>query len=137
MCTSGQQGNNGAGNGPNPARRSMGGGSGVEILSEDVKVINNLIEDLSRLDPPDNPTQRRTFARHDTGFTVETEFQSGGGGSASMGKGSASGVLGSLRKTSLVSNNSKSSKQQQQQQPPTTIVPTIVEKQPGITEQVR
>lgn len=145
MCTSGQQGTNGAGNDPDTTRRTMGTG-GVEILSEDVKVINNLIEDLSRLDPTDHPTQRRVFTSHDTGFTVETEFQTGGpinggGRSASIAKGTAGGVLGPLRKTSLVSNNSRSSKQHQQQQqqslPPASVVPSLVEKQPGITEQVR
>ncbi len=151
MCPSGQQGSgtNGGRNDPENTRRTMGSGSGngsggVEILSEDVKVINNLIEDLSRLDPSDNPTQRRAVSRHDTGFTVETEFQTGGpinggGRSASIGKGSASGVLGPLRRTSLVSNNSRSSKQHQHQQSltSTTVVPTLGEKQPGITEQVR
>lgn len=142
MCTSGQQANpHGAGSGTADRTSSAGG---VEILSEDVKVINNLIEDLSRLDPSDPHSQRRLLTRHDTGFTVETEFQTGGplhgrggGGNAVPGKiPGPGGVLGPLRKTSLVSNNSRSSKQQQQP-PPSTVVPTLAEKQPGITEQVR
>ena len=116
--------------------------STTKMLSEDVKVINNLIEDLSRLDPKEGSKGRsavRAFNRHDPSYTMETEFHSSGsiaGSGVRPGShGANSGNGRSKRRTSLVSNSSQRSRQ-----PPyataSATVPPIIEKQPGITEQV-
>jgi hypothetical protein len=142
MCTSGghAQGNNGGGE-SEAKRVAGGGGGGGELLSEDVKVINNLIEDLSRLDPLETPLGRsvRAYNRYDANYTMETEFNSsgsltGGGGGPGGPGGSSGNGMSSKRRLSVVSNSSRSSRQ-----PFTTAttVPSIIEKQPGITEQVK
>jgi len=112
----------------------------TKMLSEDVKVINNLIEDLSRLDPKDGSKGRtlRGLNRHDPSYTMETEFHSSGsiaGGGVRPGGGPHSGNGKSKRRTSLGSNASQRSKQPAFAAP-STAVPPIMEKQPGITEQV-
>jgi hypothetical protein len=143
MCTSGghAQGNNGAGESEAKRVAGGGGGGGGELLSEDVKVINNLIEDLSRLDPLETPLGRsvRAYNRYDANYTMETEFHSsgsltGGGGGPGGPGGSSGNGMSSKRRLSVVSNSSRSSRQ-----PFTTAatVPSIIEKQPGITEQVK
>ena len=136
MCTSGSQQQNSDDIGE-AAKRLCGG----ELLSEDVKVINNLIEDLSRLDPSESSRSRsvRAFNRFDPNYTMETEFHSSGSitgaGNRSGGHGGSSGNGKSKRRTSIVSNASKTSRQVFTTA--TTTVPPIVEKQPGITEQVK
>ena len=118
--------------------------STTKMLSEDVKVINNLIEDLSRLDPKDGSMgggrSVRNFNRHDPSYTMETEFHSSGsiaGSGVRPGShGANSGNGRSKRRTSLVSNTSQRSKQPHYATSSAT-VPPMLEKQPGITEQVK
>ena len=139
MCTSGRQPQHNNGNEGEAAKRL-----GSELLSEDVKVINNLIEDLSRLDPVTEGSRSRAvrlFNRFDPNYTMETEFHSSGsitgGGNRSGGQGGASGNGKSKRRASIVSNASRSSRQPFTTAATTTTVPPpVVEKQPGITEQV-
>ena len=102
-------------------------------------MINNLIEDLSRLDPLDKSRglNARIYNRYDANYTMETEFHSSGSiNTGPTGTGGSSGNGMSKRRLSLVSNSSRTSHQPHYSASSTVTVPPIAEKQPGITEQV-
>ena len=97
------------------------------------------IEDLSRLEPNENSRGRslRSYNRHEPSYTMETEFHSSGsiaGGGVKPGAGN-SGNGRSKRRPSIVSNASKTPHFQTPSA--ATTIPPILEKQPGITEQVK
>ena len=99
-----------------------------------------MIEDLSRLDPIDTSRglSSRLYNRYDANYTMETEFHSSGSlNTGPTGTGGSSGNGMSKRRHSLVSNSSRTSRQPHYSASSTVTVPPMVEKQPGITEQVK